>query len=427
MNLSIRLRALGEAAQKAASVLATLTTADKNHALLLIASELIDATKELLSANIRDRTLATQHGVAPAMIDRLCLSQESIEAMAESVRLVASLPDPVGRVLTSWTRENGLEFQKISIPIGVIGIIYESRPNVTSDAAILSLKAGNATILRGGSEAFHSNQVIAACLERALIKAGLPTAAIQLVQTTDREAVRILCEMDEYIDCMIPRGGKGLIQMVKTHARMPVIKHDDGICAAFVDASADLTMAEKILINAKCQRPSACNAIETVLLDKHVAPAFLDRVGEVLLQAGVTLYLDEASVKILPQRLKKKFSSQLQEAREKDFRREFLAMSIAIKVVSSLEEAITHIASHGSHHSDLIITENKHHAEKFLHAVDSAAVYWNASTRFTDGGEFGFGAEIGISTNKLHARGPMGLEELTTYKYLIRGKGQTRR
>ena len=427
MNLSTRLRALGEAAQKAAPVLAILTTADKNHALLLIASELIHATKELLSANLQDLTQATHHGVAPAMIDRLRLSQESIEAMAESVRVAAGLPDPVGRVLTSWTREDGLEFQKISIPIGVIGIIYESRPNVTSDAAILSLKAGNATILRGGSEAFHSNQAIAACLERALIKAGLPAAAIQLVQTTDREAVRILCEMDEYIDCMIPRGGKGLIQMVKTHARMPVIKHDDGICAAFVDASADLLMAEKILLNAKCQRPSACNAIETVLLDEHVAPAFLDRVGEALLEAGVTLYLDEASMKALPQRLKKSFPSQLQEAREEDFRREFLALSVAIKVVSSLEEAITHIASHGSHHSDLIITENKHHAEQFLHAVDSAAVYWNASTRFTDGGEFGFGAEIGISTNKLHARGPMGLEELTTYKYLIRGEGQTRR
>lgn len=417
---------MGKAAREASRILATLSTAQKNEALLMMASQLELHEEEILSANLLDIDVAMNNATPPAMIDRLKLSKERLSLMAESIRTAAVLPDPVGKVLKSWKNDRGLAFEKMSIPIGVIGIIYESRPNVTSDAAALCLKAGNTTILRGGSEAIHSNQAIVECLEYSLKKAGLPAATIQLVPTTDREAVRILCEMDHYIDCMIPRGGKGLINTVVGYARMPVIKHNDGICAVFVDASANLTMTRDLLLNAKCQRPSACNAMETLLLDHHCAAAVLQSVGEALLQAGVELRCDKESMKMLPDKLKTQFSSQLKQATQEDFDTEFLSLKLAIKIVSSLTEAITHIETHGSHHSDLIITENKNHAEEFLRLVDSTTVYWNASTRFTDGGQFGFGAEIGISTNKLHARGPMGLEELTSYKYLVRGQGQIR-
>jgi len=383
--------------------------------------------ESILEANRKDVVAAQEKQIPEAMIDRLELNSDRLNSMVESIHTAAALPDPVGRNLKSWKHENGLEFEKISVPIGVIGIIYESRPNVTSDAAILCLKAGNATLLRGGSEAFHSNQAITNSLQRGLAKVGLPAASIQLVSTTDREAIHILCEMDQYIDCMIPRGGKGLIETVMHHARMPVIKHYDGICAAFIDASANLTMAKNILLNAKCQRPSACNALETLLLHRECALGFFETAGEALLEAGVELLCDEESLELIPTKIKEEFSLQLKKAREGDFNTEFLSLKLAVKIIHSLQEAITHIEIHGSHHSDLIITENKDHAEEFLQKVNSATVYWNASTRFTDGGEFGLGAEIGISTDKLHARGPMGLEELTSYKYLIRGMGQVRK
>lgn len=344
--------------------------------------------------------------------------------MAEGIRTAASLPDPVGRILREWTKENGLSLRKISVPIGVIGIIYESRPNVTSDAAVLCIKAGNAVILRGGSEAIHSNKAIAAALQDAAVEAGLPAACIQLIPVTDREAVRILCEMDTYLDCIVPRGGKGLIETVVRHARMPVIKHYDGICAVYVDKAADIAMARDIVINAKCQRPGVCNAAETLLLHRDVATAFLADVGKALTDAGVELRCDRETVSMMPDSLKQ--SPLVKEASEDDFRTEFLAMILAVKIVGSVEEAIAHIETHGSHHSDAIVTDDAVAAERFLQGVDSSTVYWNASTRFTDGGEFGFGCEIGISTDKLHARGPMALEELTSYKYQIRGSGQIR-
>ncbi|MBX9742452.1 MAG: glutamate-5-semialdehyde dehydrogenase [Chthoniobacterales bacterium] len=426
MNLTAQLHSLGQAARKASSTLATSSTEQKNRALLAMADQMLADEKKILEANEQDTEAAATAGLSPSMIDRLRLTPERITGMAEGIRTAAKLPDPVGKVLKEWRRPDGLLFQKITVPIGVIGIIYESRPNVTADAAILCLKAGNVCILRGGSEAFHSNKAIATSLQKGLESAGLPAASIQLVPVTDREAVQILCEMDEYLHCIIPRGGKGLIETVTRHARMPVIKHNDGICSAYVDEETDLAMAEKILLNAKCQRPSACNAIETVLLHRSIAPSFLKEPAQALLQAGVTLRCDEDTLTLLPPKVRSRFTAQIEPAREKDFFTEFLALILAVKIVDSLEEAIEHIESHGSHHSDLIITENKEHAEQFLKDVDSATVYWNASTRFTDGGEFGFGAEIGISTEKLHARGPMGLEELTSYKYLIRGTGQVR-
>lgn len=425
-HLTSQIHSLGQAARQAAPILATSSTEQKNEALLAMANQIIVDEKKILEANERDIQAATVASLAPAMVDRLKLTPDRIKDIAKSIRTAATLPDPVGKILKEWKRSDGLHFQKVSVPLGVIGIIYESRPNVTADAAILCLKAGNACILRGGSEAFHSNQAIAASLQQGLQAAGLPTAAIQLIPTTDREAVRILCEMKEYLDCIIPRGGKGLIETVTNHARMPVIKHDDGICNAYIDEEADLAMTQHLLLNGKCQRPSVCNALETVLLHRAIAPTFLKGPAEALLEAGVTLRCDQETLALVPAELQSRFPAQIQSATEKDFSTEFLALILAVKIVDSLNEAITHIESHGSHHSDLIVTKNQHHAEEFLNRIDSATVYWNASTRFTDGGEFGFGAEIGISTGKLHARGPVGLEELTSYKYLIRGTGQVR-
>ena len=426
MDLSSQIHALGKAAREAARFLATCTTAQKNEALLTMADQILLDQEEILAANVIDLTAAVTAGVSPSILDRLKLTPERLESIAASIRTAATLPDPVGKILKEWKRPDGLAFQKITVPIGVIGMIYESRPNVTADAAILCLKAGNACILRGGSEAFHSNKTIAASLQRGLEASKFPAASIQLIPVTDREAIQILCEMDQYLHCIIPRGGKGLIETVVRHARMPVIKHYDGVCTAYVDKTADLKMAERIILNAKCQRPSACNSLETVLLHQDIAAEFLETVGKCLLEEGVLLRCDPALLVLFPEQLGHHFSQQIKKATKEDFQTEFLALVLALKIVPSLEEAITHIENHGSHHSDLIITENTKNAEQFLRAVDSATVYWNASTRFTDGGEFGFGAEIGISTDKLHARGPMGLEELTSYKYLIRGDGQVR-
>jgi glutamate-5-semialdehyde dehydrogenase len=413
----------GRRARAAARQLARLTATQKNEGLIAMADEIVAAQADILTANARDVAQAQANGLSSAMIDRLTLTEKRLAAMADGIREVAALPDPVGEVIKDWTRPNGLRISKVRVPIGVVGIIYESRPNVTSDAAVLCTKTGNATILRGGSESINSNVAIAAALSRGGAQAGLPADAILLVPVTDREVVKHLCEMDQYLDVIVPRGGKGLIETVVSHARMPVIKHYDGICIIYVDKDADLAMAESIVLNAKCQRPGVCNAIETVLVHRDVAEEFFATSGKALLEKGVQLRGDERAVSLL------RGTSNVERvvpATPQDFRTEFLDLILAAKVVDSVEEAIAHIEDNGSHHSDGIVTANAETAERFLAEVDSATVYWNASTRFTDGGEFGFGAEIGISTDKLHARGPMALEELTTYKYLLRGNGQIR-
>jgi glutamate-5-semialdehyde dehydrogenase len=425
-DLTAQLHAIGEAARSAARILAVTSSEKKDSALLAMADSLLDREDAILTANALDLDAGEKNGLSEAMLDRLRLDHKRLEAMASGIRTAASLPDPVGRILKEWSKDNGLTFQKISVPIGVIGIIYESRPNVTSDAAVLCLKAGNAVILRGGSEAIHSNKAIADALQEGATRAGLPHAAIQLIPVTDREAVRILCEMDQHLDCMIPRGGKGLIETVARHARMPVIKHYDGNCAVYVDKAADLSMARDIIMNAKCQRPGVCNAAETLLLHRDIAAPFLSEGVKALLEHGVELRCDKEALALIPEVLRSAHPGLLKEATNEDFCTEFLALILAVKIVGSSEEAIAHIESHGSHHSDAIVTSDQKTAEQFLAGVDSATVYWNASTRFTDGAEFGFGCEIGISTGKLHARGPMALEELTSYKYLIRGSGQVR-
>ena len=424
-DLRTQIHELGRRARAAARLLAQTPTDARNRALLAMADALLADQGAILDANSADVAAAQAAGLSSAMLDRLRLDEKRVRAMADGVRAVATLPDPVGRTLREWTQPNGLKYTKVAVPIGVIGIIYESRPNVTSDAASLCLKTGNAVILRGGSESLRSNQAIAAALVRGLATAGLPGDAVQVVDSADREAVKHLCAMDEFIDLVIPRGGRGLIETVVANARVPVIKHYDGICALYVDRAADLAMAEEIAFNAKCQRPSACNAIETLLVHREVAADLLTRVGATLLARGVQLRGDAAALALLGP-LAGAQAGRVIASTPQDYRTEFLDLVLAVKVVDSLEAALEHIAANGSHHSDAIVTADQSAAERFLAEVDSATVYWNASTRFTDGGEFGFGAEIGISTDKLHARGPVGLEELTTYKYVMRGTGQVR-
>jgi len=424
VSLKERISEFGKRARAAARALAKCPTAVKNAGLMGMADGLIRAADSILSANARDVERAKANGLSAAMIDRLTLNPQRLTGMADGIRQVAALPDPVGEVIREWVRPNGLQIRKVRVPIGVVGIIYESRPNVTSDAAVLCTKTGNATILRGGSESIASNIAIADALERGGVGAGLPADSVLLIPVTDREAVRHLCEMDRYLDVIVPRGGRGLIETVVTHARMPVIKHYDGICGLYVDAAADLAMAEAIVVNAKCQRPGVCNAVETVVVHRAVLSAFMERVGRALAARGVELRCDEESRAVAESVLGD--SGKVVSAVEQDFRTEFLDLILAVKTVGSVREAVDHIEDHGSHHSDGIITADEAVAEEFLAEVDSATVYWNASTRFTDGGEFGFGAEIGISTDKLHARGPMALEELTTYKYQLRGTGQVR-
>lgn len=409
-------------ARAAAAALARATTTDKDRALHAMADALVAARQEILSANAADLAAARATGLAAPLLERLTLDPERLAGLAAAVRAVAALPDPVGRVQRQWTHANGLRFSRVAVPIGVIGIIYESRPNVTSDSAALCLKAGNAVILRGGSEALNTNRALAAALARGLAAAGLPGDAVQLVPSADREAVRHLCGLAGLVDLVIPRGGRGLVEAVTAHARVPVIKHYDGLCALYVDAAADLDMGVQLALNAKCQRPGVCNAIETLLVHRAVAPDFLPRLGSALRAHGVQLRAEPAALALLGGEQ----PPHIVPAAPADFHTEFLALVLAVKVVDSLDAAIAHIAAHGSHHSDAIVTADPAAAERFLREVDSAAVYWNASTRFTDGGEFGFGAEIGISTDRLHARGPMGLEELTTYKYTARGAGQVR-
>ena len=423
MALKQQILDFGRRARAASRLLAQLPAARKNAALLAMADEIAARTATILAANEQDLAHAREHGLSSAMIDRLTLNEPRVEAMASGIRDVAALPDPVGEVIREWTSPNDLRISKVRVPIGVIGIIYESRPNVTSDAAVLCIKTGNATILRGGSESIHSNLAIAAALQEGGARAGLPNDSLLLIPSTDREAVRLMAEMDRYIDLIIPRGGKALIETVVSAARMPVIKHSDGICIVYVDKEADLDMAVEIAVNAKTQRPGVCNAIETVLVHRDVAPDFLRKLAPRFSEKKVELRADErafaelAALEYQP----------LLRATEEDWTTEFLDLILAIRAVDSPNEAIAHVGQFGSHHSDCIVTRDAALAERFLREVDSATVYWNASTRFTDGGEFGFGAEIGISTDKLHARGPMGLEELTTYKYAIRGAGQVRK
>ena len=356
------------------------------------------------------------------MIDRLRLDEKRIQGMADGIREVATLEDPAGKVIAEWTRPNGLHISKVRVPIGVIGIIYESRPNVTSDAAVLCTKTGNAVILRGGSESIHSNVAIAEALRAGAASAGLPEDSVLLIPKTGRDAVRHMAEMDQYIDLIVPRGGRALIETVVSYARMPVIKHYAGVCIAYVDRHADLDMAVQIVVNAKTQRPGVCNAIETVLVHREIAAPFFKKIAPILAEKKVEMHADPDSF----HQLSALNYQPLRRARDEDWTTEYLDLILAARTVDNVENAIAHAEKYGSHHSDVIITRDVASAEKFLNEVDSATVYWNASTRFTDGAEFGFGAEIGISTDKLHARGPMALEELTTYKYVIRGQGQIR-
>jgi glutamate-5-semialdehyde dehydrogenase len=419
MTVEEQIHEIGGKARRASRALALLSTEKKNAALLGMADALLAQAPALLAANARDIAGAEENALGNAAIDRLRLTDARIQAMADGIRQVVALGDPVGKTLAGWTRPNGIAISKISTPIGVIGIIYESRPNVTSDAAILCIKTGNAVILRGGSESLHSNMAIAAALQAG---GGSCGNAIQLIPTKDREAVRHMAQMDRFIDLIIPRGGHSLIEAVVSHARMPVIKHYHGVCHVYVDRDADLEMALRVAINAKCQRPGVCNAMETLLVHRDVAEAFLKMSAPAFGENGVAIHADETAFA----QLSALDYQSLSVAEEADWSTEYLDLILSLRVVDSLDAAVAHMEKYGSHHSDAIITKNSATAERFLHEVDSATVYWNASTRFSDGGEFGFGAEIGISTDKLHARGPMGLDELTTYKYLIRGEGQIR-
>lgn len=412
---------IAERARAASHVLATVPTAQKNAALAKL-TEIIPAAAETLKiANQKDLDDAAANGLTPAQIDRLTLTPARLEQLAESVRQVATLPDPVGAALETTTRPNGLVIEKRRVPIGVIGIIYEARPNVTIDCAILCLKSGNAAILRGGKEIFHTNTALAALIAEALAAADLPSDAVQLIPTTDRAALNTMLKLDELVHCIIPRGGEGLIRFVATNSTIPVIKHYTGVCFVHLDKSADPDLAEAITVNAKTQRPGVCNAAEQLLVDAASAEQLLPRVGRVLVEAGVELRVDERSAAILA-------AADIAHvpANASDFTDEFLGMVMAVRIVDSLEEAIATINRDSSGHSETIVTTDAEAAARFQAAVDSSAVFWNASTRFNDGFEFGFGAEIGISTDRLHARGPMGLPELCSYKFVVTGTGQVR-
>jgi glutamate-5-semialdehyde dehydrogenase len=413
----------GRRARQAARALARLGTDQKNAALCAMADQLVARTEGIQEANRADLEKAANTGLTSSMMERLALSPKRVQAMADGVRQVAALEDPVGTVMKEWTRPNGLRISKVRVPIGVIGIIYESRPNVTCDAAVLCTKTGNATILRGGSESIQSNLAIAEALQAGAAEAGLPGDSVLLIPRTDRDAVKHMAEMDKYIDLIVPRGGHRLIDTVMEYARMPVIKHYHGVCITYVDKDAELDMAVDVVVNAKTQRPGVCNALETLLVHAEIAETFFAKAAARLEEKKVEVRGDEATRDLLG----RAGYSNTKAVTEEDWTTEYLDYIMAAKVVASAEEAEEHIEKHGSHHSDCIVTANEATAEQFLNAVDSATVYWNASTRFTDGAEFGFGAEIGISTDKLHARGPMALEELTTYKYLIRGTGQIKR
>ena len=417
-NVADVMGAIGAAARAAARELALASTAAKNAALGAAANALREKTPVILAANAKDIAAAKDAGRAAAFVDRLLLDETRLAAIAKGLDEIAGLADPVGTVLAEWMRPNGLRIARVRVPIGVIGIIYESRPNVTADAGALCLKAGNASILRGGSESHHSSLAIHACLVEGLTAAGLPQAAIQLVPTTDREAVGLMLKgLDGAIDVIVPRGGKDLVGRVQEEARVPVFAHLEGICHTYVDRGADLAMAVEVVLNAKMRRTGICGATECLLVDKGAREDYLTALVKALLDAGCEVRGDAAAQKADPR---------VKPAEAGDWGREFLDAIIAVKTVDGLDEAIEHIATYGSQHTDAIITECLGTAERFLRRVDSAIVLWNASTQFADGGEFGMGAEIGIATGKLHARGPVGVEQLTTFKYVVRGTGQTR-
>ncbi|MBI2438045.1 MAG: glutamate-5-semialdehyde dehydrogenase [Lentisphaerae bacterium] len=417
MTLHDDMVAMGERALAASRGLARLSARRKNSILLAMAEQIIKDSPAIQEANVADLEAARQAGFSAALLDRLQLNGARIEAMAQGLRTIAALPDPVGRTIRRWTRPNGLEIVKRRVPIGVIGIIYEARPNVTADAAALCFKTANAVILRGGKEAARCNGAIVQALTTGGRRKGLPENAIQFIQTPDHEAIRELVQLEGLVDLVIPRGGEALIKAVTEHARVPVIKHYKGVCHVFVDESAEADMALAIIENAKCQRPGVCNAIEKVLIHEAIAATFLPRMAEKLLARGVELRGDEAARRILPT---------MRAATPADWTQEYLDLILTVGIVPSVKAAVEHINRYGSRHSDAIVTGSEAAQTLFTEEVDSAAVYVNASTRFTDGGEFGLGAEIGISTDKLHARGPMALEELTTYKYVIHGAGQVR-
>jgi glutamate-5-semialdehyde dehydrogenase len=429
MTLTEQMTQLARQAKAASRELGLLTTAQKNECLLAMADALERNPGALRDANARDLEAGAVAGLSAAMLDRLRLDEKRIAAMTRGLREVAALPDPTGRILDERTRPNGLRLQKVSTPIGVIVIIYESRPNVTADAASLCLKSGNATILRGGKEAMHSNLVIARTMVEAARRqvAAFPEYAIQVVPTPDREAIRELLALTEYIDLCMPRGGEGLIRAVSECSKVPVIKHYKGVCHVFVDREADLKMAEAIALNAKVQRPAVCNAMETLLIDRSVADAFLQSLAPRLAEKQVELHADEAACAVLkPIAAGAGTSLNIRPATDQDWSTEYNDYILNIRLVDGVDAAIEHIHRYGSAHSDSIVTRNETTARRFLDRVDSATVYWNASTRFTDGAEFGMGAEIGISTDKIGARGPMGLEELTSYKWKGYGAGQIR-
>ncbi|MGH7943523.1 MAG: glutamate-5-semialdehyde dehydrogenase [Opitutaceae bacterium] len=420
-ELSQLVTSLAERARAASLLLATAPRAKKDAALEKLA-DLIDAAHfELLEANQRDLLSPEAGSLNEAARERLTLSEKKLRQLAASVREVVALPDPVGHILEEITRPNGLRIRKIRVPIGVIGIIFEARPNVTVDCAILCLKSGNASILRGGKECFHTNLALTALIQSALNSAGLPADAVQLVPTTDRAALAALLKLDTLIHCIIPRGGENLIRFVAENSTIPVIKHYKGVCFVYVDAAADLAMAESITVNAKASRPSVCNAAEQLLVHRNVAAQFLPSVARALVAKNIQLRCDPASAAILQRE-----NISTTPATPADFKTEFLDYVLAVRIVESLESAVATINRDGSNHSDAIVTTDETAARRFLAEVDSATVYWNASTRFTDGYEFGYGAEIGISTDRLHARGPMGLPELCSYKFIIEGSGQVR-
>ena len=408
---------VGQAARAASRLMAMTDTNAKNHALENIATAILLNSSKLIAENAKDVAAAKSNGLDAASVDRLTLTEKTIKGMAEGLRQIAALPDPIGEIDDMKFRPSGIQVGKMRVPLGVIGIIYESRPNVTADAAGLCLKSGNACILRGGSEAIHSNRAIAACVHQGLKEAGLPETAVQVVNTTDRAAVGALITMKDYVDVIVPRGGKSLIARISDEAKVPVIKHLDGICHVYIDDEADLHKAVRIADNAKTHRYGVCNAMETLLVNANIAAQVLPELSAIYLKKGVELRGDETARKLVPQ---------MNEATEEDWRTEYLAPILSVRVVANLDEAIDHINTYSSQHTDSIITENYTKAMRFLREVDSASVMVNASTRFADGFEYGLGAEIGISTDKIHARGPVGLEGLTSQKYIVLGNGQIR-
>lgn len=420
-DLKAQVETIAQQAQAASLSLATLSEEEKNKTLLTLADLIVGNTAALIEENKKDLVAGESNGLSQPMLERLTFTEARITAMAEGVRQVAALPDPVGEELEQTVRPNGIDIRKVRVPIGVIGIIYESRPNVTIDCAVLCLKSGNASILRGGKEAFHSNTALAGLITQALQTTGVHEHAVQLIPTVEREALNYLIRMDQYVHCIIPRGGEQLIRFVTENGSIPVIKHYTGVCSVYVDAEADLEMASAIAINAKCQRPSVCNAAENLFVHQSLAASWLPEVAAAFVAKGVELRGDERTVAVLEEK-----GIACNPATEDDFYTEYIDLILSIQVVDTVEESIAAINRYSSKHSDAIVTKNEATAQKFLRSIDSSTVYWNASTRFTDGFEFGLGAEIGISTDKLHARGPMGLRELCTYKYLVYGTGQIR-